>query len=138
MLIEATQDITVEAWDKVYGKRGYEDSRIVLGLFRQWAEEFEKWWQSDVVAQEEDDYMSAIDKFTERKVSELIRELGLPEKKEYLLTRLQQQVIIDALRDRIGKLYDIAERYTDNTDAKKDCYDEARIVKQVLDEFLAM
>ena len=63
---------------------------------------------------------------------------GLPEKKEYLLTPLQQQVIIDALRDRIGKLYDIAAQYTDNTDAKKDCYEEARIVKKVLEEFLAM
>ena len=103
MLIEATQDITVEAWDKVYGKPGYEDSRIVLGLFRHWAEEFEKWWQSDDVAQEEDDYMSAIDKFTERKVSELIRELGCGEKYIVRITRIEKyegDVLVTAASQR--------------------------------------
>ena len=55
--------------------------------------------------------------------------------KTYILTPLQQGVIVDALRDRIGKLYDAAAMYKDNPTARKDCYDEARIVKQVLEEF---
>lgn len=55
--------------------------------------------------------------------------------KTYTLTPQQQGVIIDALRDRIGKLYNIAELYTDNTDAKKDCMNEVRIVKEVLEVF---
>lgn len=58
--------------------------------------------------------------------------------KTYKLTPLQQGVIVDALRGRIDKLYDIAARYTDNSAAKKDCYEEAKVVKKVLEEFLSM
>ncbi len=71
MLIEAAQDITICAWKEVYGKPGFEDSRLVLELFRIWAEEFEKWWQSDAVKPEEDDYMLAVEKFTDKKIAEL-------------------------------------------------------------------
>lgn len=39
------------------------------------------------------------------------------------ITPEQEQIIIDALRDRIGKLYDMSEQYkgTGFTDCQKDC-----------------
>jgi len=83
LLIEIAQDITLYAWDKLYGKKGYEDSRRVLELFRQWAEEFDKCWKSNVeqtkqMLPKEPDYMLAVEKFAEWKVMECCVETFAP------------------------------------------------------------
>ena len=49
------------------------------------------------------------------------------------ITPEQQQILMDSLRDRIGKLYDIAFAYKNNTEAKKDCLNEKRRVEQMLE-----
>ena len=51
------------------------------------------------------------------------------------ITQEQQQIIIDSLRDRIGKLYKMSEAYRDggNKEAQMDCFDEKRKVQKVLD-----
>lgn len=49
------------------------------------------------------------------------------------ITPEQQQILMDSLRDRIGKLYDIAFSYKGNTEAKKDCLAEKRRVEQMLE-----
>lgn len=54
------------------------------------------------------------------------------------ITPEQEQIIIDALRDRIGKLYDMSEQYkgTGFTDCQKDCLDEKKKVNELLDIFI--
>lgn len=51
------------------------------------------------------------------------------------VTPEQEQIIIDSLRDRIGKLYDMSERYkgTNFTESQKDCLDEKKKVQELLD-----
>lgn len=60
--------------------------------------------------------------------------------KTYNLTPLQQGVIVDSLRDRIGKLFNMAQdyKYGGNTEAELDCLREMRLVSKVLDDFRAM
>lgn len=50
------------------------------------------------------------------------------------LTPEQDQIIIDALRDRIGKLYDMSEQYkgTGFTGCQKDCLNEKKKVQELL------
>lgn len=50
------------------------------------------------------------------------------------ITPEQEQIIIDALRDRIGKLYDMSVQYKDTgfTDCQKDCLDEKKKVEELL------
>lgn len=57
--------------------------------------------------------------------------------KQYTLTPEQEQIIIDALRDRIGKIFDYAEAYkkSGNKYGQLDCIDEKNRVKDVLDLF---
>lgn len=54
------------------------------------------------------------------------------------ITPEQEQIIIDALRDRIGKLYDMSEQYksTNFTECQKDCLDEKKKVQELLDTFI--
>lgn len=112
MLIEATQDITLSAWEKVYGSTpAYGESRIVLQLFRGWAEEFEAWWQSDAVKPEEDDYMLAVERFTEKKIAEL----GIPEKKKesFPVTSISRDDLEAAGFDAAGVTDEQMERLAD-------------------------
>lgn len=112
MLIEATQDITLSAWEKVYGSTpAYGDSRIVLQLFRDWAEEFEAWWQSDAVKPEEDDYMLAVERFTEKKIAEL----GIPEKKKefFPITSISRDDLVAAGFDAEGVTDEQMEQLAD-------------------------
>lgn len=53
-------------------------------------------------------------------------------------TNEKNQIIIDALRDRIGKLYDMQEAYAKggNKEAAMDCANENRRVKEVLEEYI--
>ena len=48
------------------------------------------------------------------------------------------QIIIDALRDRIGKLYEMQDAYSKggNNEAALDCASEIRRVKEVLEEYV--
>ena len=74
-LIEAAQDITILAWERVYGfSDDFEDSRTVLAIFREWAEKFEKWWEDHWLNAMYGnlDYMEEIEKFTDKKVEELL------------------------------------------------------------------
>lgn len=48
------------------------------------------------------------------------------------ITPEQEQIIIDALRDRIGKLYDMSKQYTNFTECQKDCLDEKKKVRELL------
>lgn len=49
----------------------------------------------------------------------------------------QEQIIIDALRDRIGRLFDMAESYekVGFEDCQMDCLDERKRVRNLLDTF---
>lgn len=49
----------------------------------------------------------------------------------------QEQIIIDALRDRIGKLFDLAEQYkaVGYKECQMDCIEEKRKVQNLLDTF---
>lgn len=56
------------------------------------------------------------------------------------LTQEQEQIIIDALRDRVGKLYKMSEGYRDggNKEAQMDCLEERKRVQEVLDKIKAL
>ncbi len=71
-LIEIAQDITITAWDKLYGKPGYDDSRMVLELFRQWTVEFNEWWENEAIYDNDIVYMLAVEEFANRKVEECL------------------------------------------------------------------
>ena len=53
------------------------------------------------------------------------------------LTPEQQQILIDSMRDRIGKLYRMSEAYRDgkNKEAQMDCLEEKRKVQDLLEIF---
>ena len=50
------------------------------------------------------------------------------------ITPAEQQVLIDSMKDRIGKLYKMSEAYRDggNKEAQMDCLDEKKRVQIVL------
>lgn len=56
------------------------------------------------------------------------------------ITPSEQQVLIDSMRDRIGKLYRMSEGYRDggNKEAQMDCLDEKKRVQKVLDKIEAL
>lgn len=56
------------------------------------------------------------------------------------ITLSEQQVLIDSMRDRIGKLYRMSEAYRDggNKEAQMDCLDERKRVQEVLDKIKAL
>lgn len=56
------------------------------------------------------------------------------------ITPAEHQVLIDSMRDRIGKLYKMSEAYRDggNKEAQMDCLDEKKRVQEVLDKIKAL
>ncbi len=77
LICETAQYITIDAWPVLYGDDNKYDksSSEILALFREWAEEFEKWWMS---LSEDDracnfDYQIELEKFTEKKCEERVR-----------------------------------------------------------------
>lgn len=54
------------------------------------------------------------------------------------ITPAEQQVLIDSMRDRIDKLYRIAESYHHNEEARRDCMDEKNRVQNVLAKVRAL
>lgn len=50
------------------------------------------------------------------------------------ITPEEQQILIDSMRDRIGKLYNMSESYKNsgNKEAQMDCINEKRRVHKVL------
>lgn len=74
LICETAQYITIDAWPELYGEDNKYDigSARLLTLFREWAEEFEKWWMS--LPEGDRDYLLEVEKFTEFKVK-LCKEL---------------------------------------------------------------
>ena len=75
LICETAQYITIDAWPELYGQDNkYDvDSRELMIMFREWAEEFETWWRS---LPEEDreykrDYQIEVEEFTEKKVQHI-------------------------------------------------------------------
>lgn len=56
------------------------------------------------------------------------------------ITTEEQQVLIDSMRDRVGKLYKMSEAYRDggNKEAQMDCLDEKKRVQKLLEKFTEM
>lgn len=54
------------------------------------------------------------------------------------LTPEETQILIDSMRDRVGKLYDLSEVYRvdGNKEAQMDCLEEKRRVQKLLDTFI--
>ena len=76
LLGESIQEVTLRAWPAVYGEDNKydQDSREVLRELRDWAEEFEKWWQShDEVWKDMTDYVIEAWRFTDKKVEEYLK-----------------------------------------------------------------
>ena len=74
-LIEAIQDISIQAWPVIYPVNS--DSRSILSEFRRWGEEFEQWWNAQPAKWlEENDYIEEIEKFTDRKCEEYLKSIG--------------------------------------------------------------
>lgn len=59
---------------------------------------------------------------------------------EIKLTTEQIQILIDSMRDRIGKLYNMSEAYRvgGNKEAQMDCLEEKKRVQEVLDKIKAL
>ena len=55
--------------------------------------------------------------------------------KTITITPEQESIILDALRERIGKLYQLADNYKCNKEAVMDCLDEAKRVRATLEDF---
>lgn len=63
LLGESIQEITLCAWPIVWDGNKYDqDSRVVLEMLREWAEEFETWYESHL---EDDDWMAGHDYISE-------------------------------------------------------------------------
>lgn len=78
LLCENVQYITLDAWPIIYGEDNKydQDSRVVMQTIREWAEEFEEWWQShDEDWMDATDYQIELEKFTEKKAKEYIKYL---------------------------------------------------------------
>jgi hypothetical protein len=58
---------------------------------------------------------------------------------EIKLTPEQIQILIDSMRDRIGKLYNMSKAYRvgGNKEAQMDCLEERRRVQELLETFTA-
>ena len=75
LICETAQYMTLDAWPIMYGEDNkYDlDSRDVLMQIREWAEEFEEWWQShDEDWMDEADYQIEVEKFAVRKAEEFV------------------------------------------------------------------
>lgn len=77
LLGETIQEVTLFAWPIVWADNKYDqDSRDVLETLRNWAEEFETWWQShdeDEDWMDTHDYAGEVWKFTEKKAKDYIQ-----------------------------------------------------------------
>lgn len=75
LLGESIQEVTLYAWPIVWADNKYDQySRNVLEMLRDWAEEFETWWQShDEDWMDLHDYVGEVRKFTEKKVKDYIQ-----------------------------------------------------------------
>lgn len=75
LLGESIQEVTLCAWPKVWDNNKYDqDSREVLLTLREWAEEFENWWQAhDEDWMDAHDYVEECWDFTEKKVEEYLK-----------------------------------------------------------------
>lgn len=53
------------------------------------------------------------------------------------ITPEEQQILIDSMRDRIGKLYNMSEAYRvgGNKEAQMDCLEEKKRVQKLLEIF---
>ena len=73
LICETAQYMTLDAWPIMYGDDNkYDlDSRQVLKEIRNWAEEFEDWWQSH----KEADYQIAVEEFAVKKANEFVKHL---------------------------------------------------------------
>jgi len=80
LLGESIQEITLYAWPIVWADNKYDkDSRVVLEMLRDWAEEFENWWLSSTEAYKDThDYLDEIEKYAELKSREYIRSIADP------------------------------------------------------------
>lgn len=55
------------------------------------------------------------------------------------ITPAEQQVLIDSMRDRIGKLYKMSEVYRDgDKEAQMDCLEEKKRVQELLAKIEAL
>ena len=74
LLGEAIQEVTLAAWPVIWDDNKYDqDSRNVLKMLREWAEEFENWWMShDEDWREDHDYLEEVWVFTEKKSKEYV------------------------------------------------------------------
>lgn len=73
-LMETVQDITSMAWPEImaFNEEDGCDSREIFSMFRDWAKEFEAYWDNLVKEGVEDDhdYMLEVEEFTDKKVAE--------------------------------------------------------------------
>ena len=79
LICETAQYLTLDAWPVIYGEDNKYDlnSRDVLMTIREWAEEFETWWQShDEDWQDATDYLTELDEFADRKAKEYVEWLN--------------------------------------------------------------
>lgn len=79
LICETAQYITLDVWPTIYGFRNRydQDSREVMMTIREWAEEFETWWQShDEDWQDATDYLTELDEFADRKAKEYVKNLS--------------------------------------------------------------
>lgn len=78
LICETVQYMTLDAWPIMYGEDNkYDlDSRLVLMEIREWAEEFEKWWQShDEDWIDTTDYQIEVEKFATEKAQAYVESL---------------------------------------------------------------
>lgn len=75
LLGESIQEVTLCAWPIVWADNKYDqDSRDVLEMLREWAEEFEAWWAShDEDWMVSHDYVEEIWLFTDKKAKKYIK-----------------------------------------------------------------
>lgn len=78
LICETAQYMTLDAWPIMYGEDNkYDlDSRVVLMEIREWAEEFEEWWQShDEDWIDTTDYQIEVEKFATGKAQAYVESL---------------------------------------------------------------
>lgn len=78
LICETAQYMTLDVWPIIYGEDNKydQDSRNVMETIREWAEEFENWWQShDEDWQDATDYLIELEEFGEKKAKEYVESL---------------------------------------------------------------
>lgn len=135
LLGEAIQEVTLAAWPVIYADNKYDqDSREVLETLREWAEEFETWWEGH----DEDwicshDYVEEVGRYTDLKCKEYLRNIADPTSGEDAFNRwsnVQEFTALAVDKTHYDKFFGYL--FNDRNMSREDAF---KLIREWADEF---